>query len=185
MASRYWSGSERERIWGGWRKACSLHAQKTNSSFQKNWNEVWGTHVISDWRTAKNLDFSPDVQKDSSFSWSGLSSVLTALIMNKPDCPYYHLKFYNKYFTALASTLRTAEFSPLQSPRKSEYVNPLLIYFLLTYTIFLKLLTWNMKYKDVLSENSTRTYGFRKVYYNPFAVMPYCVLILNSLCSYI
>lgn len=60
-----------------------------------------------------------------------------------------------------------------------------LINFLLTYTILLKLLTWNLKCKDVLNENSTRTYGFRKVHYTPIAVMPYHLLVLNLLCSYI
>lgn len=64
-------------------------------------------------------------------------------------------------------------------------MNPPLIHFLLTYTILLKLLTWHLKCRYVLRENSTRTYGFRKVHYTPIAIRPYHLLVLNSLCSYL
>lgn len=64
-------------------------------------------------------------------------------------------------------------------------MNPLLIYFLLTYTILLKLLTSNMKCKYALSENSTRTYGLRKAHSSHIVIMPYYLLVLNSLRSYI
>lgn len=51
-----------------------------------------------------------------------MSSTLTAFVMNNLDWFCYHLKFYNKYVSVLAGILRrTAEFTSLQSPRKSEY----------------------------------------------------------------
>lgn len=55
-------------------------------------------------------------------SSSGMSSTLTVLAMNKPDWLCCHLKFYNKYVSALAGILRrTAGTLSLQSPRKSEH----------------------------------------------------------------
>lgn len=55
-------------------------------------------------------------------SSSGISSTLTVLAMNRPDWLCYHLKFYNKYVSALAGILRrTAGTLSLQSPRKSEH----------------------------------------------------------------
>ena len=56
-------------------------------------------------------------------------------------------------------------------------MNPRLIYFLLTYTILLRLLTWNVKCKDVLYENSTRAYALEKF----FGIIP---LLLYYLATY-
>lgn len=118
------------------------------------------------------------------FSWSGLPSILTALVMNKPDWLCYHLKFYNKYFSALASIRRITEFSPLQSPSKSEYEPTVDIFSFDTHN-FTETADLEFECKYVLPENSITTYGFRKVHYTPIAVMPYCPLILNSLYSYL
>lgn len=144
--------------------------------------------MISDWRTAKYLQISPlmlrKMPRFSPFSWSGMSSTLTVLVMNKPDWPCQHLKFYNKYFSGLAGILRrTAEFSPLQSPRKSEY-EPSTDVFSFDMYSFTETADLDIEMQRFLSENSMRTYGFRKMYYTPIAVMSYHLLAWNSLCSY-
>lgn len=92
----------------------------------------------------------------SLFSRSGMPSILTALVMNKPDWPCYHLKFYNKYFSALASIRRTAEFSPLQSPSKSEYEPTVYIFSFDTHN-FTETADLEFECKYVLPESSTRT----------------------------
>lgn len=133
--------------------------------------------MISDWRTAKYLQISPlmlrKMPRFSPFSWSGMSSTLTVLVMNKPDWPCQHLKFYNKYFSGLAGILRrTAAFSPLQSPRKSEY-EPSTDVFSFDMYSFTETADLDIEMQRFLSENSEDLWLQENVLY------PYCCNVIS------
>jgi hypothetical protein len=87
---------------------CCFLVSKTIVSQRVEWS-LMHAHDLRLKNCQVFTDFSIDIQKVaclSQFSWGGMSSILTALVMNKPDWPCYHLKFYNKYFSSLASILK-------------------------------------------------------------------------------
>lgn len=121
IASRYWSGSEKERIGGSGGKLVPSMPQRQTVLFikirMKSGAHMWPQteEQLSIYRFLHWCSERFSIQ----LKWHVFNSHSTCYEQTRLPC--YHLKFYNKYFSALASPLSTAEFSPLQSPRKSEY----------------------------------------------------------------